>query len=269
MADLSDVEKALVALVAEAAYPGVLPSGAAPTSPTIGAPVRVMRGWPDAARLDADLTAGVVTASIYSMPGHSRPTSRYIDHWRQTAPAASTLTISVSGSTVTLGGAGGPGQVAGVQLADGMPYSVLATGSTAEIAAALAVMVPGASADGPVLTLPDDRFVARTGGPIAEEREVRRQLQGVRVILWCPTPAVRDTAAGVVDGALAEHDGRFLTLPDGTGGLLHYTGTLPDDVPSKASLWKRTLEYAVEYPTMHRRLSPPILFPFAGITLAA
>ncbi|MGI4793137.1 MAG: hypothetical protein ACRYG8_03445 [Janthinobacterium lividum] len=269
MADLSDIENALVSTVAKAVYPDGVPSGSAPQSPAVGAPVRVLRGWPDAAQLDADLAAGIVTVTVYSMPGHSRPTSRYLDEWRQTGPEASTLTVATTGTQVLFGGVGGPGQIAGVQLSDGTVHSILATGSASAVAAALAAVTPGATASGPTLTMPGDGFIARTGGPIAEEREVRRQQQGVRVILWCPNPALRDAAASVVDGAFAEFDGEFLTLSDGTGGLLKYQGVLPDDVPSKADLWKQTLEYSVEYPTMQRRQTPPVLFPRASVTLAA
>lgn len=268
MADLSDVEEALVFTIAAALYPFGPPTTATPASPSIGAPVRVLRGWPDASQLDADLAAGVVTVTVFSMPGHSRPTSRYLDEWRQTSTDVSSLTVSVTGTEITFGGTGGPGQLAGVQLPDGTTYSILAAGSPADVASALAALVPGSSASGLVQTMPDSRFVARVGGPISEEREVRRQQQGFRVILWCPTPALRDTTSCVVDGALAVLDGEFMPLPDGSGGLLKYQGTLPDDVPSKADLWKRTLEYVVEFPTMQRRLTPPILFPRLSVTLA-
>ena len=269
MADLSDVEIALWSLIATDVYPGGLPAaGVTAPSPSIGAPVRVRRGWPDAARLNTDLAAGVVNVTVFSMPGHSRPTTRYIDQWRtspvQTPP---TLTYSVSGDEITFIGTGGPGQVAGVQVGP-VAYSIMAPDAPADVATALAALTPGASAAGPVLTMPTSDFVVRIGAGIAEEREVRRQQQGFRVILWCPTPALRDATATVVDGALAVFDQEFLRLPDGTGGLLRYQGTLPDDVPSKADLWKRTLEYTVEYPTIQRRASPPILFPSASVTLA-
>ena len=101
----------------------------------------------------------------------------------------------MTGNEIAFSGVGGPGQIVAVQLADGTVYSVPATADPATLAAALAAAVPGATASGAVLTMPASGFVVRVGGPITEEREVRRQLQGVRVILWCPTPAVRDAAA--------------------------------------------------------------------------
>ena len=268
MADLSDVETALRDLVTASVYPDGVPSalpGTLPLSPVIHAPVKSRRGWPDAAALDSDLLKGVVNVSVYSMPGHSRPILRYMDDWNPAPSPPPTILVATSGDTATFSGAGGVGQLAGVQLADGTAYAVHATGSPSNTAAALAAIVPDAVADGPALTLPTSGFVARTGGPVTEVREVRRQVQGFRVIVWCPTEPLRDLVSATVDLAFAELDDTWILLPDGTGGLLHYAGTLPDDAPTKANLWKRDLEYTVEYATVATRKSPPILFPFATV----
>ncbi len=72
-----------------------------------------------------------------------------------------------------------------------------------------------------------------------------------------------------IDAAFAALDGSYVALADGTGGILRYGGTTEDDVPSKAELWKRTLRYTVEYPTVAVQKSPPILFPQAGLTVFA
>ncbi len=267
MADLSDVEVALETLVTAAVYPAGVPAGSAPPSPTAGAPVRVRRGWPDATKLDADLAAGIVNVSIYSMPGHSRPVPRYTDEWRLVASGVPTITATVTGNQVTFSGSGGPGQLAGVQLA-GVAYAVQAPSDAADVATALAAIVPGATADGDVLTLTAAPDYARTGAGVTEAMEVRRQVQGFRIGLWCPTPATRDTVASVVDAALASFDQEFVTLPDGSGGLVRYQGTLSDDVPSKANLWRRDLQYSVEYPTLLTRTTPPILFPTTTVQLS-
>ena len=270
MADLADVETALRDIVTTSVYPdGVPATDAVPVSPVISAAVRVRRGWPDAAKLDADLKAGIVNVSIFSMPGHSRPIQRYIDDWRTVPSPPPTMTVTQAGAVVTFAGTGGIGQIAGIQLADGTAYAVLATGSPSDAATALAAIVPGATATGPALTLATSAFVARTGGPAFEEKELRRQVQGFRVICWCPSEPTRDIMAATADLALAASDGQWITLPDGTGGLLEYKGTIPDDVPTKESLWKRTLEYTVEYPTMATRQSPPILFPRASFSAFA
>jgi hypothetical protein len=216
--------------------------------------------------LDADLAAGVANVSVYSIPGHSRPASRYLDKWRIASRGIPTVTASSSGSTVTFGGVGGPGQIAGVMLGVA-PYSVAATGAPSDVATALAAIIPGASASGPVLTLPSPWFTVRLGAPITEENEVRRQIQGFQIVLWCASPAQRDALAKAVDGSLACFDQDFVPLRGGSAGLLKYTGTTSDDVVSKADLWKRILHYTVEYPTVATRQSAPILFPTSTITV--
>jgi hypothetical protein len=270
MADLADVELGLVSMLEAAIFPGGVPSGDPAFSSPIGAPCRILRGWPDADPLNADLAAGTANVSVYSMPGHSRPVVRYFDNkWRVLSRTTPTITAARSGSTVTFGGVGGPGQIAGAVVGRKCAYAVAATGTPEAVASGLAALVPGASASGAVLTLPTTDFEIRIGAPITEQRETRRQVQGLQIILWCASPAQRDTVARVVDGALAVSDQDFIPLQDGSGGLLRYTGTTADDVPSKADLWKRALHYTVEYPTTTSRQSPPALFPGVTATVTA
>ena len=118
--------------------------------------------------------------------------------------------------------------------------------SPADVAAALDAAIPGASSSGSVLTLPPAPDIeARVVGYAALTRELRRQEQHFRVTLWCPTPALRDAAGAAVDGTLAAMD--FLALPGPSSGRITYSGSLEDDVPSKANLWRRKLRYCVEY----------------------
>ena len=260
MPDLADVETALVSAIATACYPGGAPSGAAPLSPAVGAPVRIRRGWPDADRLDADLAAGIVNICIFPMPGASRLTTRYPRSWIVATPPVTKMRTSVSGNTVTFTGAPGVQQLAGVR-SNGRAYvvPVSATASLSDAATALAAVVPGAVAAGPVLTVPPSPDLsARVEGYGVLTRELRRQEQHIRVTLWCPSPAARDAASAAVDVALAGVD--FLALPGPTCGRLTYAGSIEDDVSSKADLWRRDLRYAVDYPTVETRIAPAMIF---------
>lgn len=67
MPDLSDVETALVALCAVAAYP----AGTDQTS-ACGVPVKVYRSWPSADALNADMTVGVANISVFPISGDDR-----------------------------------------------------------------------------------------------------------------------------------------------------------------------------------------------------
>src|SRR5579862_3521069 len=115
MADQSDVEDALVALVASALYPNGTNVLAAN-----GTLSRVYRGWPEAAALDADLAAGWVNVSVFPESG-GRNTTRYLNEWLVPVPTTPTLLGSVLGDAVTFSGNAGAGQLAGI-LADGSTY---------------------------------------------------------------------------------------------------------------------------------------------------
>ena len=265
MADLADVEQALVGLISAALYPSGVPSGPAPAS-VAGPPVRVRRGWPLKDALDADLKVGLVNTTVHSVAGLTRNTTRYSTEWRLSTLPTPTLAVAVSGSQATWGGTGGVGsagsQLAGVRVA-GQAYvhALQPTDGPADVAVALAAMIPGASASGPMLTVPPcSDFAARVSAPATLSREVRRQVQGIQVTLWCPTPAIRDAVAAVVDGALAEFDGLHVPLPDGSGGLLKYTGTVSDDATQKAGLYRRDLRLTVEYATTQTMQAPQVLW---------
>jgi hypothetical protein len=88
--------------------------------------------------------------------------------------------------------------------------------------------------------------------------EVRRQTQGFRVICWCPSPSLRDTAAVAIDTMLATV--RFITMPDGTAARLTFSGSTVLDQSQDAILYRRDLVYTVEYATTITAVQPSMLF---------
>ena len=133
------------------------------------------------------------------------------------------------------------------------------TDTPTTVAAALAALVPGATASGAVLTVPvAPDFLVRTGGQVLVQREVRRQVQGFQITLWCPNQASRDAATSLVDQGLAETD--WIRLPDAAWGRLLYVSSSSDDVPTKEALWKRSLIFTVEYGTTQTKSVQTMLF---------
>src|SRR5580658_10069084 len=76
MATISDLRAAIAQIVGGILYPAGVPAGTTPASPVVGCPVRVFQGWPERQAIDADMAAGIVDVSVYTMPG-STNTSRY------------------------------------------------------------------------------------------------------------------------------------------------------------------------------------------------
>lgn len=260
MADESDVETALVSLAAAALYPNG--SG---TQSVAGPDCRVYRGWPNSSALNTDLAAGVINVTVFAVTGrasHARTTTRYLQAWAS-QPVQPTLTVSVSGSTVTFGGSADPNQVAGV-LVDGTPYAYRTqTGDNpAMVAANLAALILAdniVQISGSSLTIPNiGSLVARVVSDASAQQEIRRQELIFHVTCWCPTPATRDATAIAIDLSLAQLP--FLGLSDGSLARMTYFGTATFDQSENALLYRRDLMYRIEYPTIINTWQPSMLF---------
>ena len=255
MADLSDAINTLVAQVAQTIYP----NGTAQVSAT-GVPTLIYAGAPSAAQLDADLAGfsngqgGRLHVSV--SPGNTeRVTTRYSTDWQTLAINVPNLALAIAGQTVTVAGGGQPfAQVASV-FVNGLPYpySVQPGDTPTSIATALATLigavVPGVTSSGAVVTLPAGAVLgpARVAGSGSMFRELGRQERVVQVRVWADTPANRDATARLIDTALRGTP--FLTMPDGLAARLYYSGTHQEDMLQKANLYRRDLDYCVEYAT--------------------
>lgn len=243
MADISDVETALCRMVETIIYPAGL------TQPSIsGTIVKIYRGWPSNQSLNSDLTDGIMTVTVFSREHGSRDTSRYPRNWRTVSQTSPTLLVDVQGDTVSFGGAGGAGQTVGVTV-DGVAYSVTlaATDTPTSVVLAFAGMIFGATVVGKSLTVSGARVTARIIGSGTAMMETRRQEQGIMIAVWCPTPMGRDLLASSIDNGLSDID--WLDLADGTVARVQYHETFETDVSQNANLYRRDLNYLIEYPT--------------------
>jgi len=257
MADQSDVEIALTEQISAALYP------TGTSNPSIPGPdCRVYRGWPNSAALDADLAAGKINVTVFPGGGTSRTTTRYSEHWMG-AHSDPALTARVEGTSITFGGTADLGQVAGIMV-DGSSYAYrIQSGDTPEsVAANLAALARERSSVGlshsTLSFAGSGRLLVRVVTDAAVQQEVRRQERGFRITCWCPTPAARDSTATAIDQALSGV--RFLQLPDGTSGRIVYAGTAVFDQSQNAHLYRRDLDYIVEYPTVVSSKLPSMLF---------
>ena len=277
MADLSAVENGLVAVLAAAVYPAAYLAGSYAASKS-GTTVKLYRGWPESANLNADLKLGRAHVSVFPDPGMTRVTTRYPLEWFVPAAAVPTLTASADGAEVTFGGAGGVGQVAGVAFGPGpvqnaYAFRLSAADTPSSVAAGLAALISGASASGAILTLPTDIGTrAAVAMDTTAMRETRRQEQGIRVSIWAPTPAVRDALSAAADLALANmldaygNPTEFMPLSDGTRARVQYRGVFVNDKPSIDIVWRRDMRYSVEYATTAVEVQPLMLFGQANVS---
>lgn len=256
MADLSDIENALVAAIAQALYP----DGTGSPS-VVGAPCRIFRGWPLPQRLDADLKAGTINVSVFPTDVEGRVT-RYGRDWQELPITPPQMAATAANHQITLAGTPtSPLNVAAVVDGEGYVYAVQPGDTLANIATGLAAQIaqitPAVSA-GPSITIPGAyRLEARVGSVGTVIREIRRQKRAFQVTCWCANPGARDAAASAIDAALADVD--FLSLPDGTAGRLLYERSRVSDDAQGEGVYRRDLFYSVEYATTRSRTAAQVL----------
>ncbi|MDE8344815.1 MAG: hypothetical protein POH28_01380 [Acidocella sp.] len=259
MADQSDVETALAAIVANALYPQ---GAGAPCQ--IEAVCRVYRGYPSATSLDADLAAGVVNVTVAAKATALRNVTRYARRWEAVTPVAAGLVVVADGTTIQVSGICVSGQLVGVLIDGAMfSYAVQGNDTAPTVASNVAVMLraagwivtyAGSSVDIPAATMLVARVVAGAGTLL----ELRRQVQVFDVSLWCPDPVTRDAGSRMIDGVIAGIN--FMPLADGSWGRVIFFNSAATDQAADATLYRRVLSYEVEYPTTIAQTMPAMLF---------
>jgi len=259
MADQSDVETAIAAVVANALYPNG-PEGLSEA----GYVCRVYRGTPVASALNADLASGVANISINAIAGRQKNVTRYPQKWVATSTVPATLSVATSGYSVCISGICAAGQLVGIVI-DGAPfaYAVQSNDSPATVASNIAGLLRqnGWVVDyaGTCISIPQAvKLTARavSGGTML--KEIRRQVQDFDIALWCPDPRSRDIISALADRTLATIN--FIVLSDGSSGRMISAGSDISNANVEASLYRRDLIYSVEYPTTLQQGVPGMLF---------
>ncbi len=258
MADLADVEAALVSAILALAGQGSLPC------PLLGGyAVRVFRGGPPTTALAVDRAAGVVEITVFPVADTARNTTRW-GVQSATLGISAGLAAAATGQTATFSGVAVAGELAGVLVNEqAFVYQAQAGDSAALVAAALADLVRASGfivwLQNASLTIPAAvRMVARSAGVAAVLQEWARQEQEIRVSVWAPSPQARDAVCGVLGAGLAQI--AFLALADGSAARLRYTMTASDDGDQVASVYRRDLVFNVEYGTTVTVQTPTMLF---------
>jgi len=265
MADVGDVAGTLVTLLAAALYP----SGVAAGSP-LGIGFRIYRGDPTAAVMDTDLRAGYTqTGGKYTLTNAAcriahvtvNPrvgVGRLVPPYVFAPPtigtiATSTLTATVSGNTVTLGGTITAGQGIALAVNGTLLGSTAGAGDTlATLATTLAGLVNAgtpATATGAVITVPASvTLIAAPFVSVTTSTEVERQIQGFQVTIYSSDWNLRDAVGSALTRCIAGT--KKITLADGFQGLMRLSPpvSVDDDKPGKELLFVRKLYLQVEFP---------------------
>lgn len=292
MSDISDVLTVLANCAARAVYP----SGTGNPSIT-GSGIVIYPGWPQSADLDADLAAGKTHVSIFPKT-EERNTTRYPEKYLVIKNPAPTLTLTAQGVNadhlllegggnllledgsalllenvrwgVTVGGTVSVPQNVMLRVnRKDYVYAVQSSDTLDSIASALAALVvvdiADTSASGASVALGGTGRLqaARVGGFGTVAKEIRRQERVVMLTVWAATPALRDQVAAAIDVDLAQR--RFLTMPDGYGARIIYKASPLFDGLQKAGLYRRDLNYLIEFATTKTEQAAAVIAPKLSI----
>ncbi|MEN7527021.1 hypothetical protein [Cupriavidus sp. DL-D2] len=270
MAGLAEVSAALVARIAQIVYP----NGTGQPS-IIGKPIKVYGGWPSPDVLTKDLKADKVHISVFPPNGLEKIVDTAFSDWRTLVEPSITLSLTLAGQAVTVGGTvSTPQNAALVVDGKGYVYGIQAGDTLTSIATALAALVAidqTATSAGAVVTIPGAKAISpRIGGAGTSIREVRRQERSFRITVWANCFDSRDPIADLLD---AELSGTVhLTLPEQMTATLRYKSSSQDDSGQKEGVYRRDLVYAVEFSTTQVRTDTQITVTetnvSAGPTLA-
>jgi hypothetical protein len=237
-------------------WTGLVNNHASGSTVTWNDEVKLFRGWPVSADLDADLTAGLANISIFPPPGLERNTTRYPRQKSRLAKPVHTLTANVSGNTITVGGTVATPQnviaLCGTKFA--FPYSVQANDTLATIATNLAALIatqfPGTSATGTTINVAGNPGILRariaSTAQVATEQSLQEKTYWITC--WCPTPAMRDILAPAIDVALKQLN--FMVVgTEQSRARIRYARSNTSDEGQKVQIYRRDLVYTVEFGT--------------------
>lgn len=244
MADLSDVQSALVNFAMQAIYPNGI------TQPSIAnCDVMLYVGWPVKAQLDNDLLANKAHVSVFSPTGMERNTTRFSTAWQDAVIAEPTLTFTVNDNLVVVGGVVNIPQTCVVIVNNvGYGYAVQSDDTLESIAANAAAIIPSAYAEGTTIVIPDAyQLSTNISVPGTAIRELKRQERLFQITVWTSSPTTRDVLVSALDVFFAAIT-RFI-LPDDAYARLKYHDSFLTDSLEKSRLYQRALRYRVEYAT--------------------
>lgn len=291
MADVTEVMDTLTGIISGLVYPN------GTSKPSVGGvDARIFVGWPVPATLAADLANGACQVSVYQLPGE-RNTTRYLKASLSAFLNTPTLTLSMAGQTVTVGGTIPPASNPhnAVVFVNYIPYvyAVQPTDTLSSIATALATLISGgAFAGAPLLTESSSVLTTELGGPLLIESagpviylpqsavltaarigvtgtsvvEIARQEKQFLISIWANSPKSRTALAKTIDPALKALT--FILLPDFTSGRIRYVSNRESDEAQKQQIYRRDLIFTVEYATTQTQTTTQITQTQLNVTAA-
>lgn len=260
MADLSDVEETLATIIAQIVYP----QGTA--SPSIsGNTVTISPGWPVRQKLDDILLAGNAMISIFPT-NQEKVGPIFFRNFNSYETPIPTLSAVVNENTVTISGTVSLPQAVLI-IVNGAAYGhPVQQGDTLNsIAAALADILPSATANNNVITVNDFYSLeTKISAPATAYTDLGRQKRTFMLSCWCHTPAIRKILGSALD-VYFKQVYRIL-MADNYFANVFYMHTNEIDGLEKQSIFRRDVNIAVMYATTSSVQTQTYEWPTVNVT---
>jgi len=245
MASVLDVQKKLAELI----EPIVYPDGTGSPS-IVNKDIKIVNGYPVKDSLDKWLDADKVWVSISTIEKSDKNTTRYTKRWQPLSiPDASVVMALDDDYVITITGVAANDQVATIKTStEVVSHQIVAGESMDDIAAALGVQLTGAVVVDNTITIPNE-FNIQLGVTVlgSAAKEIKRQNKQFCVTIWTTNPDDRDVLGEAIDAYLSDIE-RFV-LPDDFYARIIYNGMIDIDDLQTHRMYKRELEYLIEYAT--------------------
>lgn len=256
MATLLQVLQTLTAQATIACYP----NGTSQPSVT-GKQISIESGFPIRSQQDADLIAGFSHVYLYPTD-KERVVTKFERTFQPMQQSAATITLTVSGQTVTVSGTiSTPQAVMIISNNIGYGYQIQSGDTLNTIATNTALLIPGASSTGNVITIPASySLIARVATNYTAATEISRVERIFNIYVISPNPVDRSMILDAIDVNFKQN--YRLTLPDNFTGMVFYNNTILHDELEQYRAYKGWLGYMVQYPTTLTQNFTTITDPF-------
>ena len=264
MADLSDVLDTLTSMVSEAVYP----NGTGNPSVT-GGKVSIFPGWPVRNKLDDAMRArGEFEPFVSVFPTNIvKDVTKYERTFQQTGVILSTITTRIVGETVLIEGTVSiPSSV--VIIADGIAYGykVLSTDTLDSIAQSLSFLIPGSIYGANGVTIPGVRnLVSRVTNQAIMRQRLGMEQRVFMISCWCPTPVIRTILGSAINVYIRSNYQPVFS--DGFYGFIWYESLDEDDDLQLSLVYRRNLNFRVQYQTTYEQKFTTITYPYVNLNL--
>jgi len=259
MPSLDSVRTTVATMVENAVYPN------GTSSPSvINVPVTVMEGFPIRTDLDITVLAGNGFVSVFET-NKERVVTTFQRIFQPITQTPATLTATVSGKTVTIGGTVSVPQAVMVVVNDtGYGYQVLSNDTLNSIASKTAALIPGATANNNVITVSSAYDLqANIATPYSAGEELSRVDREFMISCWTNNPTDRATLGAAIDVYMKMN--YRVTLSDNFVGQVFYSHQNQIDSLEKSEIYRMDLFYIIQYPTTFIESFTTITDPFANL----